>query len=653
MIIRLCVCIPVLILILSGTLFAEIRLPKLIADGMVLQRGADTSIWGWADPGEQIAVHFLDTIYTTGANQRGEWQISMTGLTAGGPYQMQLVADNAITIRDILIGDVWICSGQSNMELNMQRVSPLYKDEIAVADYPFIRYFEVPDRYNFNREQKDLPKGQWRRTTPESLPEFSAVSYFFGKALYEQYQIPIGLINAALGGSPAEAWISEKGLKSFPTHYEEALRFKDSTLIEKIQREDKHRINGWYSELRRRDKGYADRDKPWYGLEFEPEDWQKMDIPGYWSDADPAIKNGVVWFRKEIEIPPDMAGKPAKLNLGRIIDADSTYVNGIFIGTTSYQYPPRRYSVPAGILKEGKNILVVRVISNSGKGGFLLDKPYELVAGEDTIDLKGTWKYRAGAAMQPLKGETFIRWKPLGLYNAMIAPLTHTAIKGVIWYQGESNADRPEEYPTLFPALINDWRRNWGQGDFPFLFVQLPNFMEAKQQPSESNWALLREAQLKTLALPNTGMAVTIDIGEWNDIHPLNKKDVGERLALVARKVAYGEDIVASGPVYKSMRIDGNKVELSFANMGSGLTTKGNGELKGFAIAGANGKFVWANAKIAGEKVIVWSDNVVHPAAVRYAWADNPVNANLYNKEGLPAAPFRTDTFKSRGNELQ
>jgi len=646
MIIRLCVCIPVLILVLSGTLFAKIRLPKLIADGMVLQRGADTSIWGWADPGEQITVLFLDTMYTTGANQHGEWRISMTGLTAGGPYQMQLVADNAITIRDILIGDVWICSGQSNMELTMQRVSPLYEDEIAVADYPFVRYFEVPDRYNFNREQQDLPKGQWRRTTPEAIPEFSAVSYFFGKALYEHYQIPIGLINAALGGSPAEAWISEEGLKAFPGHYEEALQFKDSTLIEKIQRDDRQRINGWYSELRRRDQGFADPKEPWYSPEFEPDDWQEMNIPGYWSDEDPSIKNGVVWLRKTIEIPPDMAGKPAKLNLGRIIDADSTYLNGVFIGTISYQYPPRRYTIPAGILKPGKNTLVVRVISNSGKGGFLVDKPYELVAGKEIFDLKGTWQYRAGAAMEPLKGETFIRWKPLGLYNGMIAPLTHFAIKGVIWYQGESNADRPEEYRTLFPALINDWRRNRDQGDFPFLFVQLPNFMEAKPQPSESNWALLREAQLKTLALPNTGMAVAIDIGEWNDIHPLKKKEVGERLALLARKVAYGEDIVAAGPVYESMRINGNKVELTFSNTGSGLTTRDNGKLTGFAIAGEDGKFVWAAAKIEGDRVIVWNDTISRPAAVRYAWADNPENANLCNREGLPATPFRTDTFK-------
>jgi sialate O-acetylesterase len=246
--------------------------------------------------------------------------------------------------------------------------------------------------------------------------------------------------------------------------------------------------------------------------------------------------------------------------------------------------------------------------------------------------------------MPPLRGETFIRWKPMGLFNAMIAPLLNYPIKGVIWYQGESNAGRPVEYRTLFPALIQDWRNHWKLGDFPFLFVQLPNFMEAKAQPSESNWALLREAQLKTLSAPNTAMAVAIDIGEWNDVHPLNKKDVGKRLALAAQKVAYhDENVVWSGPVYKSMQIDGNKIILSFTNIGSGLTTKGGEDLKAIAISDADKKFVWAQAKIDGDKIIVWSDKITNPVAVRYAWADNPEGVNLYNKEGLPASPFRTD----------
>jgi sialate O-acetylesterase len=319
------------------------------------------------------------------------------------------------------------------------------------------------------------------------------------------------------------------------------------------------------------------------------------------------------------------------------------YLNGKFVGTTSYQYPPRRYDVPEGILKEGKNTIVVRIINSSGQGGFVENKFYGLDFGNQTVDLQGEWRYKLGVKMEPLAGETFIRWKPMGLYNAMLAPLLKYSIKGVIWYQGEANTGRAMEYRNLFATLINDWRSKWNQGDFPFLYVQLPNFMKSYEQPTESNWAMLRESQLKTLALPNTGMAVAIDIGEWNDIHPLNKKDVGNRLALAAQKWAYGDDkIEYSGPVYKSMRIEGNKIILSFTHTGSGLMIKGD-KLNAFAIAGEDNQFVWANAEIKENEIIVYNDKITHPVAVRYAWADNPENANLYNQEKLPASPFRTN----------
>ena len=371
-----------------------------------------------------------------------------------------------------------------------------------------------------------------------------------------------------------------------------------------------------------------------------------MRIPGYWANESLGLVNGVVWFRKEITIPASMAGKQAQLDLGRIVDADSTFINGIFVGTTSYQYPPRRYTISPTVLKEGKNVIVVRVINERGRGGFVEDKPYELIVGSERIDLRGDWQYQLGAKMEPLQGETFIRWKPLGLFNAMISPLLNYQIKGVIWYQGEANVYRPMEYQQLFPALITDWRKHWNQDEFPFLFVQLPNFMPAKPEPSESNWALLRESQLKTLSLPNTAMAVAIDIGEWNDIHPLKKKEVGKRLALAAQKVAYADDqVVFSGPIYESMKIDGNKIILSFTNIGSGLMAKGSGAPKGFAICGADRKFIWAQAKIERDKIVVWNDTISQPVAVRYAWADNPESANLFNAEGLPASPFRTDEF--------
>ncbi|HCV42588.1 MAG TPA: sialate O-acetylesterase, partial [Bacteroidetes bacterium] len=398
--------------------------------------------------------------------------------------------------------------------------------------------------------------------------------------------------------------------------------------------------------LRQKDEGYRDPRCPWYDPTLKETDWAVMDIPGYWADTKLGGVNGVVWFRRTFTVSTSMLGLRAKLNLGRIVDADSVYVNGVFIGTTSYQYPPRRYVIPSDVLKEGENTIVVRIINSADKGGFVLDKAYEIVVGKETIDLRGKWRYRLGATMEPLASQTFIRWKPLGLYNAMIAPLLNYRIMGAVWYQGEANTRSAFEYRTLLPAMIGNWRNDWKEGNFPFVFAQLPNFMEAKSQPSESDWAMLRESQLKTLAVPNTGMGVTIDLGEWNDIHPLNKKDVSKRLFLGAQRIAYGdEDVIASGPLYESMRIDGQKVILTFSNIGGGLISKGNAELQCFAVAGADRKFDWANARIEGNSVVIWSDKVLNPVAVRYAWADNPDGANLYNVEGLPASPFRTDDW--------
>jgi sialate O-acetylesterase len=417
-------------------------------------------------------------------------------------------------------------------------------------------------------------------------------------------------------------------------------------LINKIQREESENVKAWYEKLNKSDEGYKDPKMPWYRPEVDVSGWSVMKVPGYWADGDLGQVNGVVWFRKDVNLSPDMAGKSARLNLGRIVDADSVFINGTYVGSVSYQYPPRRYDIPENILKEGNNTIIVRLISNSGRGGFVPDKPYELVVESNTIDLKGSWHYRLGAKMDPTPGQTFIRWKPTGLYNGMIAPLTNYSIKGVIWYQGESNTDRPLEYDSLFPAMITNWRDKWNQGDFPFIYVQLHNFMESYGYPTESNWALTRDAQLHALSLPNTAMAVAIDLGEWNDIHPLNKKDVAKRLALAAQKTAYNQqNIVSSGPIYQSMRIENDSIIITFSDIGNGLIIKGGGELKYFAIAEHDRKFVWANAKISGDKVIVWSEKVKMPVAARYAWADNPDGANLYNSEGLPASPFRTDNW--------
>ena len=370
-------------------------------------------------------------------------------------------------------------------------------------------------------------------------------------------------------------------------------------------------------------------------------------MPGFWEDQGIKDLNGVVWYRREIDIPASMTGKPAKVFLGRIVDADELYINGKLVGRTTYQYPQRRYRVPADVLKAGKNIFVVRVTNQGGKGGFVPDKPYAIFAGADTVDLKGTWQYKVGTAYRPVRGGVFggisAQNQPTALYNAMVAPEIKYAIKGFCWYQGESNAGKPQEYADLQTALIKDWRVKWNQGTLPFLYVQLPGFMEYNYLPSESNWAVLRESQLKALSEPNTAMVVAIDLGEWNDIHPDNKKDVGERLALAALKTTYGEEVVYSGPLYQSASVEGDKIVVSFTHTGSGLMSNDGEELSEFAIAGSDKKFVWAQAKIENGKVVVWSDEVPAPLYVRYAWADNPVNPNLYNAEGLPSSPFRTD----------
>lgn len=634
-----------LILILKPAL-CEVKMPRLVSDSMVLQRGAEVKIWGWADPGEEISIEFNDRTYRTVTGKDRKWEVQLAALETGGPYTMEIIASNRISLNNILIGDVWICSGQSNMELSMERVKPVYADEIAHSANPNIRQFIVPDRYDFKEPQDDLPDGKWEAASPETILRFTAVGYFFAKELYDKYQIPIGLINASLGGSPVEAWMSEEALKGFPHHLATAMEFRNDSLTQQIIKSDNDRINAWYRLLKSRDKGITPGQTPWFDSSYDASNWPTMELPAFWDEQGLGEVNGVVWFRKEIEIPKTIVGKPVKLLMGTIVDRDSTYINGQFVGTISYKYPPRRYEVESTVLTPGKNIITVRVINSLGRGGFIKDKPYQLSAGATTVDLTGEWQYQLGAAMEPLERQTFIRWKPLGLYNAMIAPLINYSIKGVIWYQGEANTKNPAEYQKTFPALINDWRKKWDQGDFPFLYVQLANFMGVRDQPSESQWAELREAQLKSLRVANTAMAVTTDIGEWNDIHPLNKKEVGKRLALAAQKVAYYEkNVVCSGPAYKSMKVEDDKIILSFTNTGSGLVAKGKDELDHFAICGADKKFVWADARIEGDKVVVWNDSIANPMAVRYAWADNPEGANLYNKEGLPASPFRTDEF--------
>ncbi|HTH55011.1 MAG TPA: sialate O-acetylesterase [Cyclobacteriaceae bacterium] len=618
------------------TSLGQIKLPKLISDGMVLQRDAKVKLWGWATPHEKIKLEFSGQQLKTEADALGHWVIVLPKQKFGGPFDMAFSASNEIKLKNILFGDVWLCSGQSNMELTMDRLRDKYPDAIANAGNPEIRQFLVPDAYDFEKPNEDVSNGEWLSVNQQTIAKFGAVGFFFAAELYAKYKVPIGLINAALGGSPADAWISEGAIKKFPEHYEELIKFKNKKLIEEIETADRKNSSEWFKFLNQTDHGL----KLWSTENFDDSDWPALNIPGYWADGPLGNKNGAVWFRKEINVPKSMTGIAAKLLLGRIVDSDSVFINNEFVGATSYLYPPRRYMLKSSILKEGRNVIAVRVINSSGKGGFVPDKPYSLIVGTDSIDLKGNWKYKLGAEMKPLAGSTTIRWKPVGLYNAMIAPLTNYVIKGALWYQGESNTKNPSEYFPLMQTLIGDWRAKWGEGDFPFLLVQLANFMEEKKEPAESAWAEVRQAQLHTLKIPNTGLAVAIDLGEWNDVHPLNKKEVGRRLALQAMDVCYHEkNIVPSGPLFKSVKKSGDRLIISF-KYDDGLKPLFGNELNYFSIAGADKKFVWAEAKIEDNKVVVTSERVPNPQFVRYAWADNPIGANLVNRELLPASPF-------------
>ena len=619
----------------------QIKLPRLVRDSMILQRDTKINIWGWASPNEKINVKFNGRSYKATATADGKWLVQLQPMSAGGPYTMEIAGKNKIILKDILIGDVWFCSGQSNMvhQLNIHDVT--YAKDIAEANNSQIRQFWIPTLTSLTGPGNDLPSGFWKSAVGEDVRPFSAVAYFFAKKLFEKYHVPIGLINASVGGTPIEAWTSEDGLKDFSKIVAIIQKNKDTAYVNSTNRIAAAAIRPQQSN----DAGMMS-EKKWFDISYVPKGWKPINIPGYWEDQGLKDLNGVVWYRKEIDIPLSMVGKQAKVFLGRIVDADELYINGKRIGNTTYQYPQRRYYVPADILKAGKNIFIIRVINNSGKGGFVPDKPYCIFSGTDTVDLKGTWQYKVGEVYEPrYAGPTQVnaQYQPTALYNAMVAPVINYSIKGFLWYQGEANTGRAEEYAKLQPAQIIDWRNKWKQGQLPFLYVQLPCFMDYNYVPSESNWAMLRESQLKALSVLKTAMAVAIDLGEWNDIHPDNKKDVGERLALAAERIAYGENIVYSGPIYQSSIMEGNKIILNFTNTGSGLITNDGEELSEFAIAGADKKFIWAKAKIEGTNVVVWNDVIQNPKYVRYAWADNPVNPNLFNKEGLPASPFRTD----------
>jgi sialate O-acetylesterase len=623
---------------------AQISLPKLISDNIVLQRDQPIKIWGWASPNEKLTVLFNKKTFKTTTSENGKWELLLPAQSAGTAYKMVLKGKNEITINNIAFGDVWLCSGQSNMTVTMERVKERFPEDIESANYPDIRYFFVPTLTNLNTPKDDFPQGEWKTANPNDITSFGALAYFFARDIYTKYQVPIGIINSSVGGTPIEAWISENGYKNLPDIQKTIAQNKDSSYVNSLNRRPSTTI---LNSPKINDLGSIEH---WENPNYIPKGWRNFNIPGYWEDQGLKDLNGVVWFRREFEVPKSWLGKSIKLFMGRIVDADEMYVNGKKIGNITYQYPPRRYEIPADLLKEGKNIFVIKVTNTSGKGGFVPDKNYSMTVNGEVIDLKGTWQYKVGEAYQPQKNSGFgggmvQQNQPTALYNAMIAPILPLKIKGILWYQGESNTGNPEKYDVLMPTLITDWRNLWKDEKLPFFAVQLANFQDINYTPSESNWARLREAQNQALKLPNTAVTVTIDLGEWNDIHPLNKKDIGKRLAFAAENIAYNDKkVIYSGPTFKSQTIENGKIILTFDNVGEGITLKDGEELRWFSIADYDKKFVWAKTRIVGKNQIeVWNEDLKSPKYVRYAWQDNPEGVNFYNSANLPASPFRTD----------
>ncbi len=662
-----------LVLGLVVPLQAEIKPASMFSDHMVLQRNLPIPIWGTAAPGETVTVTLGADKQALKAGPDGKWMVRLAPQPA--TINLTLTIEGSATatpvvFKDVLIGEVWVCSGQSNMEFPVARALNGLK-EASEANYPQLRLFQV-DHVTPSAPQTSVA-GQWRVCNPATIKTFSAVGYFFGRELQSYLNVPVGLIHTSWGGTPAEAWTRLGVLQADPDYAEIVKRRAQvfSPEYAAKQEEFKKISENWTKQI---DQLLTAPGKPgvdWFKSDAVLKDWQPIEASGTWEVKANLKMDGVVWYRKVVEVPAEMASQETTLSLGAVDDLDFTWVNGTLVGHTGKDTPSfwmvsRFYKVPAGTLKPGPNVIMVRVIDHGGGGG-LVGLPGEMTlstASGASISLAGTWQYW-------IEKNLGLRPEMLGklqntasvLYDGMIAPIIPYGIRGAIWYQGESNASRAWQYRKLFPDMIRNWRQDWGQGDFPFYFVQLANFRKRLAEPAESDWPELREAQLKTLSLPNTGMAVTIDIGDGDDIHPINKQDVGKRLALWALAQDYGvkvpdgflgtlpvlkshfqKPIVHSGPLYKSMKVEGATVRLAFTHVGGGLKIKGNGPLKGFAVAGADKKFVWAEARLSDNTVVVRNVNVPNPVAVRYNWADNP-EGNLYNAEGLPASPFRTDDW--------
>ncbi len=624
-----------------------LRLSPLFSDGAVLQRGMELPVFGVAAPGARVSVGLAGQQAGATAGADGRWLLRLKPVNAAGSLVLTATSNGeTVTVKDLLVGEVWLASGQSNMEF--PESSAIDFAQAKAEARPDVRFFTV-EKATADRPLGDL-KGHWTASSPTTVGYFSAVALSFAREVQKRLGVPVGIVQATWGGSPAEAWTSREALTA------------EATLKPLVDAYDAAQTD-YPTAMAAYRKAVSDfvNFKHLGGNEGFMHDWQAPEASeAEWSTVPagtpfPDTFDGAAWYRKSVDVPLDWVGKPLVLSLGSVDDYDTTYFDGIRVGRTGLEddngdaTTPRRYRIAPGIVRPGRNVIAVRVFDQGGAGGILGpvgEIRLGLADGSASVPLDGDWRFRIEKALDP---KAQIPQRPVGvgnpnvptmLWNGMVAPLVPYGIRGAIWYQGEANAERAAQYRTLFPTLIRNWRAAWGEGDFPFLFVQLPNYMARKDAPSESAWAELRESQTAALALPNTGMAVALDQGEAGDIHPKAKREIGRRLALNALGRAYGEPIVYEGPSFAGLTIMGDTARVEFHN--GALFTVDGGAPRGFQIAGAEGRWAWAQGTVEGSTVSLRAPGVSKPVAVRYAWADNP-DTNLTNRAGLPAVPFRTD----------
>lgn len=644
----------------------KLKLPRLIGNGMVLQQKKKARIWGEDEPGRKITVTFAGKDYAGEADDNGDWQVFLEEMNAGGAYQMTIRDDagEEKKLDDILIGDVWICSGQSNMELPIARVMDQYPDEIKTCANPKIRTFKIIERPEFHGPLKETESGDWKEVTQDTFSAFSATAYFFAKHMVRMTGVPVGLINASLGGSRIETWMSRDMLEGYDDLLSLADRYSDDAFVKERLAQNERQAQEWHSRLDAADIGVRE---DWTREQTDVSAWEETDIPFFFQDTGLKDFIGSVWFCRDFTVEKQLAGKEAKLWLGTIRDSDKVYVNGVFVGGTEYQYPPRKYVVPEGVLREGENRIVIRVKSETGQGRFTDDKPYMIFREDARVDLKGKWRFRIGASCERIKETDFVSWKPTALYQGMTAPCHKYTVGGILWYQGESNThEMADRYLNLMERMIAGYRKKW-EDDLPFIYVQLPNYRTERYEDggdeTYSDWPCIRELQRRALHISGTAMVTAIDLGEDNDLHPLNKETIGFRLAMQAAKLLYGKQTQCDGPQIEKVQVEsgqkmGWKVTLYFRDASglyavpkqTGRAVKAQAVPAGLAEAAitdfevVDDKGVLHDALVKVENasvILTGQDEISAIREVRYCYRNTNRGALLYNREGFPMTPFR------------